>query len=451
MAKIHAEERSLSKQHTTSLPTKGSADIHSPSSSNPIATVDQIELERLALAMMQMPTIRKAAAQASQRWKLMAGRYVPAEAWQNFDAMMEEWAFHYVMLALNSDPNYPKIVNNNFGAPHEWFGMKVPGSRCPGNGEAVDNNYSFAPIDGHGHYELRGKRMTPSTGDCPVHIATNLSMSMNVDGLGLRDTKIDPDGSFVITIGPEPAAGRSNHLQTTVDSRYVYIRDARTDWRQVPTQFRIRRLDRPLGPPMTIEQKTAMAARFIIDDVGIGFMYRQLVSTQAINTVTAPEVSTAFGGQASQRVARCHLDLADDEAFMLTLSPGGADYVSVIAYNYWLTSLNYWDHTSSLNTSQSVGNADGSYTYVISGSDPGVYNWIDTTGLHETMILLRWQLLPKNPDDTYGGNPWTRGIKCKLSELDGLLLPETKRVSSSERQNQLARRRAEFDLRFVDH
>ena len=429
-------------------------DSHFLAATNPIATADQRDIETLAQELLQTPLIRKAKTQASNRWKILAGANVPAEAMVNFDAMMKEWTLHYLLLALNSDPDYPKIVNNNFGPPHEWFGLKVPGNRCPGNGEAVDNNYSFFPIDGHARYELHGQRLSPTTGDCPIHVATNLSMSINVASLGLRDTKINSDGSFIVTIDSEPAdgkRGRPNHLQTTIDSRYVYMRDARTDWRQVPTAFRVRRLDPPAAPPLTVEQKTAMAARFIVDDVGISFMYRQLVAFQDNNTVTAPEASTAFGGQASQRVARCHLKLADDEAFVLTLTPGGADYVSVIANTYWLTSLNYWDHSSSLNTSQSIANADGSFTYVISSRDPGIHNWIDTVGLHETLILLRWQLLPRNPDGSYGGSPWTRGQVVKLNDLDNILPSATMRVTPLERQQLLATRRAEFNLRFVDH
>ena len=57
--------------------------------------------------------------------------------------------------------------------------------------------------------------------------------------------------------------------------------------------------------------------------------------------------------------------------------------------NIWGTTLNIVDRTGSLNKAQSVPNADGSYTYVISPVDPGVANWIDSDGLREGILTLR--------------------------------------------------------------
>jgi hypothetical protein len=45
-------------------------------------------------------------------------------------------------------------------------------------------------------------------GDCPFHVVVNLSMGMNLAGLDWSDVVIGKDGTFVITIGPEPANGR---------------------------------------------------------------------------------------------------------------------------------------------------------------------------------------------------------------------------------------------------
>src|SRR5207247_1570169 len=51
-----------------------------------------------------------------------------------------------------------------------------------------------------------------------------------------------------------------------------------------------------------------------------------------------------------------------------------------------------------LNKAQSLPNRDGSYTYVVSAVDPGVHNWIDTSGTHEGILTLRWAEFP-------GGRP----------------------------------------------
>ena len=47
-----------------------------------------------------------------------------------------------------------------------------------------------------------------------------------------------------------------------------------------------------------------------------------------------------------------------------------------------------------LNVSQATPDADGAFTYVIAQTDPGVANWLDTTGLHDGFGIMRWQNIP---------------------------------------------------------
>ena len=423
---------------------------HFLSRKNPTATVDQRDAEMLAMQLQQNPVILNAKAQAAQRFKVLAKDDMPAEGWTNFDAMMDDWAYHYTLIAMNSDPNHPKAICGLFGPPHEWFGIKVRASHGPATAENVDVSYTFIPVDGQARYELHGRRFDPAVGDCPIYVASNLSMTMNVDSISWQDIDFNDDGSFVLTVGPEPANGKRNHLQTTIDTRYVYTRDARTDWRQLPIAYRIRRLDPPNTAPMSVESKAALAARFIVDDVGLANMYRKLFAAQSINTITSPETATGFGGQTTQKLCRAHLQLADDEAYIITLDPGGAGYHVLTANNMWLEALDYWNKTSSLNNGQSAANADGSYTYVVSIRDPGVHNWIDTLGLHETLIIIRLQLLPRNADGSVGGQVNAKGQVVKLNDLDSALPKGMKRVTPDQRRQQLAQRMETFRLRFID-
>jgi len=419
---------------------------------NPTATVEQRELEALALEVVKSPTIVNAQAQATARFTIMGGADIPAEALEGIDEKMAEWAFHYVALALNSDSNYPKVLGHGYGPPHEWFGMKVPGCRGLGTGENPDNHYSFVPVDGHSRFVLNGKVSDRPIIDCPMFITSNLSQSMNVAWLDWRDVVIADDGTFVITIDPEPANGRPNHLQTTLDAKYLFIRDCRSDWGQVPNAYRVHRLDPPTGPPRTIEQLTQVARRFIIDDVPANYWFKQMVAVLEPNTITGPANSSEVGGMQTQKLLRGRLSLTDDEAYVLTLDRGGSDYWVLTLYDWWLMSGNFWSRSSCLNTAQSVANPDGTYTYVFSIQDPGVHNWVDTLGLHETLFMQRWQLLPradKSPDERpwAGGNPSARGELVKLVDLKAVLPAGTKRVSPQEREQQLAQRLASFHER----
>ena len=98
---------------------------------NPLATVDQRDAEALALRIVTMPAVQTGKQAAQTRIRTIIGEDGTEEGWKAFDDFMDEWAFSYTLKAINSDPNYPKIVQI-FTLPHEWFGRRVPGSRAGG-------------------------------------------------------------------------------------------------------------------------------------------------------------------------------------------------------------------------------------------------------------------------------------------------------------------------------
>ena len=110
----------------------------------------------------------------------------------------------------------------------------------------------------------------------------------------------------------------------------------------------------------------------------------------------------------------------------------------------WLRSPLYADRTISLSDHQARANPDGSYTYVLSPKDPGVYNWIDTGDLHDGITVIRWELLAKPAVIDQA----VREVrKLALVDLPGALPPEVPRVSAAERKQQQAERRADYELR----
>src|SRR5262245_54611491 len=400
---------------------------------NPTASVDQRELETQALELLDHPVIVKAREGAALRFRYMAGHEIPDEAMEGFDWKMEEWAYHYLVLALNSDPNYPRILGHGYGPPHEWMGMKVPGCRGFGTMENFDNHYSFIPIDGTGRYELYGKVSDPPIGDCPIWVTNCLSQSINVSGLVWPEMEFNDDGTFVVTIDPEPADGRPNHVQTSLDTLYLFMRDGRKSWDQVPNAYRFKRLDPPTAPPKSIDETLAMAARFIIGDVPQNFFFKRMIDWVEPNTVTQPEVSSNVGGMPTQQLIRGNVKIADDEALVVTFGAAESDYSVMCLYDWWGMSMDFWSRSSSMNDTQSVANPDGSQSYVVSIQDPGVHNWVDTLGLHEVQLLHRWQLLPQTPDGP-GGDPWAKAELVKVADLKEVLPEGTTWVTPEERE-----------------
>jgi hypothetical protein len=415
---------------------------------NATATVDQRDLESLALQLLDHDRIRAAWGRAEEMFRIMGGRYganAPDEALIGIDEKMREWTYHYLLLALNYDPNYPKVLGHGYGPPHSWLGMDVPGCRGLGTAENPDNHYSFIPVNVEARLEVHGKIQEPQIEDVNFHITSNHSQAHNVCGLNWREIQVADDGTFVVTMDRDPADGRPNHLQLTNDSKRLFIRDSRKNWDQRPNAYRVLRINAPTAAPLSTDEQIEMAFRTIIDDVPFNFWFRMMVGYLAPNTIKGPEVTSNFGGMPTQLALRGRVDLEDDEAFVVTLGSEGSDYWVFTLYDWWLMSGRYWNHTSSLNNHQAVANDDGSHTLVISKQDPGVHNWIDTEGLNHTMFLQRWQLLPMT--GVQDGRPSQTSRVVKISDLEGVLPPETTWVTANARRDQLAHRLESFNRR----
>jgi hypothetical protein len=417
------------------------------SSDNPMATRDQRDLEAQALELLDTPAIARAIELATMRFELLAGPDAPEEAKSGLEPRMREWAFWHITTALNSDPDDPKVYGNVLGPPHRWFDMDVPGSRGPCTGENADCTYSFAPLDAHSRFELVGQVQEPPVDDCPMYVTASMSMSQNVSSLDWRDVQIDDDGTFVITIGPEPADGRPNHLQTALDARFLYLRDTRQHWSETINAYRIRRVDPPLGPRVSFEHKAALAERIIVEDVPNLWWFRQAVAFVPPNTITEPANSgSAIGGMPTQAVLRGRLSLDADQAYVLTLHPGSARTSSLAAYDWWMVSGDFGHRTTSMNNTQTAAAPDGSSTYVFAAADPGVHNWIDTQGRRETTFVNRWQALSREPGAVM---PTASGRVVQLAELRSALPGDTTWVTPEERTRQLSERTSQFNRRFA--
>ncbi|MET0544856.1 MAG: hypothetical protein ABWZ40_00970, partial [Caulobacterales bacterium] len=365
---------------------------------NPIATRDQIDVQAKAIAMMQSPLVLQARGQAANRWRIIAGARLTAEAESRLDELVEEYCFCYALKAVNGDANYPRVTAGLYNPGHQWFGLTVPGSRGAG-GDGPDQNYSFLPIDYGGHFELRGQRLCPEPADTTYTLTGSLGFTMTLGNIEGRDLITDPDGRFVITISPEPANGNPNHLQTAPNARYVFVRECRSDWRQSPAIHRIVRTNAPTMPPLTDAQLEQRTAQFIVDDVCSMFWLSAYMQSLEANVMGPVINSGAVGGLTSQRIGFARLKLDADHAFVIRVGGRDAPFRDIVAHDFWFRTFDYWRRTSNLNNSQTRLGADGAATYVVAMQDPGVHNWIDTAGFSETLLVHRWQGFPPGMTD----------------------------------------------------
>ena len=77
------------------------------------------------------------------------------------------------------------------------------------------------------------------------------------------------------------------------------------------------------------------------------------------------------------------------------LDPGDAAYTGFQIIDPWMIAPDAKKYQVCLNSTQASRNADGTCTYVISMTDPGIANWLDTAGLHQGLAIMRWQAVGK--------------------------------------------------------
>jgi hypothetical protein len=132
--------------------------------------------------------------------------------------------------------------------------------------------------------------------------------------------------------------------------------------------------------------------------------------------------------------------ITDGQALVVTMDPSGAAYHGIQLGDYWFTSLHYVHRQSSLNASQYVRDDDGSVSVVISRTDPGVANWLDTCGLDEGYFFVRWQGLADGVEPHQPTVTLVELVDLDRGTAGGLIDP-------AERSACLARRVASFGER----
>ena len=409
---------------------------------NPLANRATRDSEALALRIMEMPVVQQAAQAALGKWKSIVGHDADAQAWSIFDAAMREFVFHHVHKSVCADPNYPAIVRTQM-MPHNWFGMQVPGSRLAGDNP--DTIYHLSPIDGAARYEIDVRRLSPPAADLTFTVTGNSGFTRPLSQTEANTMVADPDGRFTISVGPEPAEGRPNHITTQRGAKFLFIRDTQNDWREIPHALEIRRLDPPTAPPRTIDELALDAAGLLMDDIAEAFWGMRIPFNFPPNVLGAPFGTAAIGGLATQSISYSHLQIADDEAFVATFNDAGAACLGAVLFHFWLNSIDYADRLASFNRAQSVANPDGTYSYVVSARDPGIHNWLDTGGIRQVYLCRRWQGLP------HGAAALTTatGRLVKFDELDNILPDTIRRITPDERIAQLVDRRASYEARFA--
>lgn len=410
---------------------------------NPIATPEQNAHERRALELFADPKVAAAREEVRAWW--LASRPRSEDALACFEWAFEEVMFAAVVWSLNQDPLHPKVITIT-RLEHTLDGVRVPGTRW--GIDNPDSVYRVIPISGDERYVIRGR--VPENRVTENYFTLWDEKMSTVDVLDGKSLVLDDDRRFEIFVDSDPKGDRPNHIRSAPEAHEFFIRDVVMDWeREMINDLEIERLGPPPPrPPAGPEEEVERA---------IETMWRWAKETDRWNRQSegTPDNEFAYtidrdsdGALRNQIYVFGTFKLdADDQALVLTVDLGGADYFIAPITNAWGTSTGIRDRTGSLNRAQSVANPDGTLTFVLSKLDPGVHNWLDPFDLREGFLTLRWA-------EFAGGKPGeslsVRSELVSLGDLEKKLPEGTRFVTPEERRVQQDARARAYAWRLMD-
>lgn len=348
----------------------------------------------------------------------------------------------------------------------------------------ADALYLSAVIDGGKTYRIAGKVVPKApryiifethvayAGDSGSLAELSPVNRMITGSLDSTELSIDDDGGFEILVGPERPDGYTGNFLpskkvtelTSGTARYVIARMLFDDWEsEVCPELSIAQIGKEGAHPEPIDTAAAAAAMRRVGSIVEGQMKfwndfydlvleahgdrngdgKQFMPTNALNAPARANIA-AGGGQNTNVYAGGVYDLGPDEALLVEITvPVQPAYTGFHLANLWGESLDYANHQCSLSGFQAEPDDDGVIRYVVAHTDPGVPNWLDTTGLKRGFLSLRWTYTDE-PEQL----PESTVSTVELDELRRHLPAATRHVSPAERARAIAVRQAHVQRRY---
>jgi hypothetical protein len=306
-------------------------------------------------------------------------------------------------------------------------------------GPNADNVYRHARIDPQYSYVIRGRMHACEEFVLAVregfrhsdHPATLAELTASDIGIG-------PGDEFELLLGGD--GSEPNRIPLPEGAIMCSIREYYFDWTpQEPATWTIERTGGSVAvvPPFAdrLDEAIDLTERSLVywND------YMRLARDRQEENTFGAKVDVPRGLQISQFLF-CFCDLGPDEALVVECDRPDARYWSFQHYGlHFFRPLDISRQTS-LNHRQMHEDADGKIRLVVSHSDPGVRNWMDTQGRRN--VLLNYRHFWGSPLP----NPRTRIVPA--DSVHDVLPSATPTIGSEERATALVRRAESLAWRF---
>ena len=275
-------------------------------------------------------------------------------------------------------------------------------------GDNPDAVYFDAPISADHAYRVTGETKGATYVSITVESGASWgSMDNQVVGV-LNDESfdIDADGCFEIRLGGEPRQRNWLALPEgagSISTRH-YFEDAThagADPARVPAMHIEVAGDSPTPPPRPSDATVAAGIRRVaglvreltVDRPPTGQSQPRSWISRVPNEFPPPGKPGDLGLAAFDAAyAMAPFLIGPDEALVIRARWPQCRYANVCLWNRHLQTFDYASRSISLNRAQTVADADGRFTAVISHTDPGTPNWLDTEGRPFGIVYWRFML-----------------------------------------------------------
>ncbi|OQZ95602.1 hypothetical protein [Mycolicibacter algericus] len=357
----------------------------------------------------------------------------------------------------------PEVIAGDAASPRQYFQFFTP-----------DIYYHVtAGLAPGATYELTG---TLGGGTEAFAIATEQitgSQAVSKESLELgHDLVVNPDGTFTVYIGPEAPSGAVNFIDddsaTIQGAASLLIRDMLGDWAKGPSDVSIHCVadcppffaipeggffpsDDTVAPPKITSIDDALttlfsafakiAGPFNTQNMGLA----QIAGIQQPANTMSPlttETSLFATGLPSADVSAGNFDLEPGQALIVKVPDVEAAYKGIELMNVYGAALPFTLAQTTLNNTTAFHSADGYTYYVVSATNPGVANWLDTGGIPNGEIFARFENLPDGTDPT--GTEVTTQV-VPVADVAQYLPDDTPTVSAAEYAADMTQRVLSYD------
>ena len=261
-----------------------------------------------------------------------------------------------------------------------------------------DNRYESAPINPAYDYRITGTRGTVNyLGISSIINRYAVDGTMEVTGhIDHRQMDLGPNGEIDIILSKEEKPG--NWLPLGESANSITVRQTFQDREnEARAEMTIERIgakdDRPA--PLTAEklQRGLQGAAMFVH--GSAKMFEDWAESFLPTLNDLPpadqDYCQSIGGDPNIFYFHSAWELEDDEVFIIEAPEiPECQTWNFQLDNWWMESLDYRHHTIHVNKHTAHYEPDGSVRVVVSHTNPGVPNWIETAGHKKGTMCWRW-------------------------------------------------------------